>query len=49
MSDSICLHLSLNVADLDRSVQFFRILFGIEPAKLRSDYAKSSRDVASIA
>ncbi|MCZ2342233.1 MAG: VOC family protein [Bacteroidales bacterium] len=33
-------HLSLNVADLPRSVAFFRILFGQEPAKLRPDYAK---------
>ncbi len=33
-------HLSLNVSDLARSVAFYRILFGIEPAKLRADYAK---------
>lgn len=33
-------HLSLNVADLSRSVAFFRRLFGTEPAKLRPDYAK---------
>jgi catechol 2,3-dioxygenase-like lactoylglutathione lyase family enzyme len=33
-------HLSLNVSDLGRSVAFYRTLFGMEPAKLRSDYAK---------
>ncbi len=33
-------HLSLNVSDLSRSVAFYRTLFGVEPAKLRSDYAK---------
>jgi len=37
-------HLSLNVADLDRSVNFFRVLFGMEPAKLRADYAKFEPD-----
>lgn len=37
-------HLSLNVADLDRSVQFYRTLFGMEPAKLRADYAKFEPD-----
>lgn len=33
-------HLSLNVADLAKSVAFYRALFGIEPAKVRADYAK---------
>ena len=33
-------HLSLNVADLGRSVDFFRRLFDLAPAKERSDYAK---------
>ncbi len=33
-------HLSLNVADLDRSVDFFRRLFDLEPAKQHDDYAK---------
>lgn len=40
MSEPTRFHLSLNVADLDRSVRFFRTLFGIEPAKVRPDYAK---------
>src|SRR5437899_2133205 len=33
-------HLSLNITNLEQSVAFYRILFGMEPAKLRSDYAK---------
>jgi catechol 2,3-dioxygenase-like lactoylglutathione lyase family enzyme len=33
-------HLSLNVANLDRSVEFFRKFFELEPAKRQSDYAK---------
>jgi catechol 2,3-dioxygenase-like lactoylglutathione lyase family enzyme len=33
-------HLSLNAADLNRSVAFYRTLFGCEPAKQRADYAK---------
>ena len=37
-------HLSLNVSNLDRSVAFYRILFGMEAAKIRSDYAKFEPD-----
>lgn len=33
-------HLSVNVSDLDRSVAFYRVLFGIPPAKHHPDYAK---------
>lgn len=33
-------HLSLNVSDLNRSVAFYRVLFGLEPAKQHADYAK---------
>ncbi len=41
MSDPVRkFHLSLNVSDLGRSVAFYRVLFGIEPAKHHSDYAK---------
>ncbi|MCY2943403.1 MAG: VOC family protein [Planctomycetota bacterium] len=40
MSDPIRFHISLNVTDLKKSVAFFHTLFGIEPAKLRPDYAK---------
>jgi catechol 2,3-dioxygenase-like lactoylglutathione lyase family enzyme len=40
MGDPIRFHLSLNVTDLTRSVAFFCTLFGVEPAKVRPDYAK---------
>ncbi|MFO0865032.1 MAG: ArsI/CadI family heavy metal resistance metalloenzyme [Gemmataceae bacterium] len=43
-ADPVKFHLSLNVADLSKSIEFFRILFGIEPAKVRSDYAKFEPD-----
>jgi catechol 2,3-dioxygenase-like lactoylglutathione lyase family enzyme len=33
-------HTSLNVSDLGRSIDFYRVLFGLEPAKRRPDYAK---------
>jgi len=33
-------HASLNVADLNRSIAFYRVLLGTEPAKVRPDYAK---------
>jgi catechol 2,3-dioxygenase-like lactoylglutathione lyase family enzyme len=36
----ITFHLSLNVAELGRSIEFYRVLFGIEPAKRHDDYAK---------
>jgi catechol 2,3-dioxygenase-like lactoylglutathione lyase family enzyme len=41
---SVRFHLSLNVADLERSVAFYRVLFDREPAKCRSDYAKFELD-----
>jgi catechol 2,3-dioxygenase-like lactoylglutathione lyase family enzyme len=33
-------HASLNVSDLARSIPFYRALLGVEPAKVRADYAK---------
>lgn len=36
---SSAVHISLNVADLDRSVDFYRRFLG-EPTKLKADYAK---------
>jgi catechol 2,3-dioxygenase-like lactoylglutathione lyase family enzyme len=39
MSDDIA-HVSLNVSDLGRAVDFYRALFGVEPAKHFKDYAK---------
>src|SRR5262245_22394420 len=43
-TNPIRFHLSLNVADLKSSVEFFRVLFGMNPAKLRHDYAKFEPD-----
>ena len=40
VATTVRFHLSLNVSDLSRSIDFYRILFGIEPAKRRTDYAK---------
>jgi catechol 2,3-dioxygenase-like lactoylglutathione lyase family enzyme len=39
MSDDIA-HVALNVSNLDRAVEFYRALFGVEPAKHYKDYAK---------
>jgi len=33
-------HVSLNVTSVERSVEFYRRFFGVEPAKLKPDYAK---------
>ncbi|HLB04014.1 MAG TPA: VOC family protein, partial [Gaiellaceae bacterium] len=33
-------HLSLDVPDLDAAVDFYRELFGVEPAKRKPGYAK---------
>jgi catechol 2,3-dioxygenase-like lactoylglutathione lyase family enzyme len=33
-------HLALTVADVERSIPFYRALFGVEPAKVRPGYAK---------
>src|ERR1700734_1489838 len=37
-------HLSLNVPDLGRSVEFYSLLFGLKPAKQHDDYAKFELD-----
>jgi catechol 2,3-dioxygenase-like lactoylglutathione lyase family enzyme len=37
---TVTIHLSLNVTDLPRSVEFYRAFFGVPPAKLHGDYAK---------
>lgn len=33
-------HLALNVKDVERSTEFYRKLFGLEPSKVRTGYAK---------
>jgi catechol 2,3-dioxygenase-like lactoylglutathione lyase family enzyme len=44
MKDPIRFHLSLNVSDLNRSVAFYRVLFGMEATKCHDDYAKFDLD-----
>src|SRR5947209_2372412 len=44
MAPAVRFHLSLNVGDLAKSVDFYRVLFGREPAKIRRDYAKFELD-----
>ncbi|HWG47957.1 MAG TPA: ArsI/CadI family heavy metal resistance metalloenzyme [Gemmataceae bacterium] len=44
IAPAVRFHLSLNVSNLERSVGFYRILFGREPAKCRPDYAKFELD-----
>lgn len=34
------IHISVNVADLFNSVNFYRVFFGIDPVKIREGYAK---------
>ncbi len=36
------IHLGMAVSDLARSITFYRDLFGVEPVKIRSDWAKFS-------
>lgn len=33
-------HLALNVRDVSQSIEFYRKLFGVEPSKVRTGYAK---------
>ena len=33
-------HVSVSVADINRSTEFYNILFGVEPTVLKDDYAK---------
>ena len=40
LANPVRFHISLNVSDLKRAVDFYSILFDQEPAKQRSDYAK---------
>lgn len=34
------LHVSINVSDLDKSIEFYSLLFGDQPTVKKSDYAK---------
>lgn len=34
------IHMGLNVTNLEQSIQFYRKVFGVEPVKVKADYAK---------
>lgn len=38
--NTIKAHLALNVRDVEKSIEFYRNMFGIEPSKVRTGYAK---------
>lgn len=40
MVQALKAHLALNVHNVERSIQFYKKLFGIEPSKVRTGYAK---------
>lgn len=42
------MHVHLNVEDLDRSVRFYRTLFGAAPDKLKDDYAQWMLDEPAV-
>lgn len=44
VTDTVKFHLSLNVTNLSRSIEFYKALFGREPNKVREDYAKFEAD-----
>lgn len=33
-------HISLNVTDVEKSIEFYKKMLGVEPVKVKSDYAK---------
>ncbi len=47
-SNPVRFHISLNVSDLERSIQFYRILFDQPPAKERADYAKFEPNIPPL-
>ena len=42
------LHVHLHVEDLEKSVRFYRTLFGVAPSKLKDDYAQWLLDDPSV-
>ncbi len=41
-------HISLNVSNVESSVEFYSKMFGVKPMKLRSDYAKFNVENPSL-
>jgi catechol 2,3-dioxygenase-like lactoylglutathione lyase family enzyme len=39
-TNTLKVHVSLNVADVAKSIDFYRRLFNVEPVRVRADYAK---------
>lgn len=42
------IHVNLSVSDLERSVQFYSLLFGAQPTKIRDDYANFRLDEPAL-
>ena len=42
------LHVHLHVEDLEKSIRFYRTLFGVAPSKLKDDYAQWLLDEPSV-
>lgn len=42
------IHMGLNVTDLEESIQFYQKVFGIEPVKVKKDYAKFLLDAPEV-
>lgn len=41
-------HLSINVTNVEKSVEFYRRMFGVEPSKVRTGYAKFDVQTPSL-
>ena len=41
-------HIALNVRDVERSVEFYRKMFGISPSKVRTGYAKFDVEIPAL-
>jgi catechol 2,3-dioxygenase-like lactoylglutathione lyase family enzyme len=41
-------HVALNVSDVERSIEFYRRMLGIEPSKVRTGYAKFDARVPAL-
>ena len=48
MSNSKKVHIALNVSDVNRSVAFYRAMFGADPVKRKPGYAKFSIDEPAL-
>ncbi len=48
VTNPVRFHISLNVSDLSRSIDFYRILFDQPPAKERADYAKFEPNIPPL-